>query len=95
MFMKPPLFLVFVALVVTILSLHNLYGFWFDIDKHHKRYQTRINNLHPQYPFRSYAKNLVKNKRAWTFQGRALGTFNTFVLLAVDCLLIYAFIFGK
>ncbi|NOT03346.1 MAG: hypothetical protein HOP27_01970 [Anaerolineales bacterium] len=93
--MKPPLLLVIAASSVTMLSLYNLYRFWFDIDNHHKRNQNRIKNLHPKYPFRSYAENLIKNKKAWAFQGRALGTFNTLILLAVDCLLIYAFIFGQ
>ena len=95
MLLKPPLFLVVAVSIGVILSFYNLYGFWFDIDNHHKRNQKRIENLHSHYPFRGYTVNLIKNKKAWTFQGRAMGTFNTLVLFIADCFLIFAFIFGK
>lgn len=95
MLLKPPLPLVIFFLFGTVLSLYNLYGYWFNVDHHHKRSIKRIDKLHPQYPFKEYATKLVRNKRAWTAQGRALSTFNSIVIFIASCVLIYAYFFGK
>ncbi len=93
--LRPPLFLVIGVLLATFISASNLYGYYFDIDNHHKKYQKRINDLHPQYPFRNHAIKLVNNKRAWTLQGKIMGTINTVIFFAISCFLIAAFIIGQ
>ncbi|NWG33744.1 MAG: hypothetical protein HXY42_04825 [Chloroflexi bacterium] len=93
--MQPSLGFVVAFLLFSLLFFSNSYKLWFKTDEYYRSVYESLTREPSIYPFRDFFLTRLENKQRWILWQKIFSLFGAAAVLAVDVLVVAAFVSGK